>query len=58
VSALDLVPVAVRDNNRVSLIVVPLTIGLSILVACLQTAWLVKKNPAYLRLTKFYGRSS
>jgi cytochrome d ubiquinol oxidase subunit I len=37
-------------------IFVPLTIGLSILVACLQTAWLVRKDPAYLRLTKFFGQ--
>jgi cytochrome bd ubiquinol oxidase subunit I len=37
-------------------IFVPLTIGLSLLVACLQTAWLVKKDPAYLRLTKFFGK--
>jgi cytochrome bd ubiquinol oxidase subunit I len=37
-------------------IFVPLTIGLSLLVACLQTAWLVRKDPAYLRLTKFFGR--
>jgi cytochrome d ubiquinol oxidase subunit I len=36
-------------------IFVPLTIGLSILVACLQTAWLVKKDPVYLRMTKFFG---
>jgi len=37
-------------------IFVPLTIGLSLLVACLQTAWLVRKDPAYLRLTKFFGK--
>ena len=37
-------------------IFVPLTIGLSLLVALLQTAWLVKKDPAYLRLTKFFGK--
>ena len=37
-------------------IFVPLTIGLSLLVACLQTAWLIKKDPAYLRLTKFFGK--
>ena len=36
-------------------IFVPLTIGLSILVACMQMAWLVKKNPAYLRMTKCFG---
>jgi cytochrome bd ubiquinol oxidase subunit I len=37
-------------------IFVPLTIGLSLLVACLQTAWLIRKDPAYLRLTKFFGK--
>jgi len=37
-------------------IFVPLTIGLSLLVACLQTAWLARKDPAYLRLTKFFGK--
>ncbi|HXW44637.1 MAG TPA: cytochrome ubiquinol oxidase subunit I [Streptosporangiaceae bacterium] len=37
-------------------IFVPLTIGLSLLVACLQTAWLLRKDPAYLRLTKFFGK--
>jgi cytochrome bd ubiquinol oxidase subunit I len=36
-------------------IFVPLTIGLSILVACMQTAWLRKKDPVYLRMTKFFG---
>jgi cytochrome bd ubiquinol oxidase subunit I len=35
---------------------VPLTLGLSIVVACLQTAWMVKKDPAYLRMTKFFGK--
>jgi cytochrome bd ubiquinol oxidase subunit I len=37
-------------------IFVPLTIGLSLLVACLQTAWLVRRDPAYLRQTKFFGK--
>jgi cytochrome bd ubiquinol oxidase subunit I len=37
-------------------IFVPLTIGLSLLVACLQTAWLVRKDPVYLQLTKFFGK--
>ncbi|MGI5271513.1 cytochrome ubiquinol oxidase subunit I [Nonomuraea sp. CA-218870] len=35
---------------------VPLTIGLSILVAAWQTAWYRTKKPEYLRLTKFFGR--
>jgi cytochrome d ubiquinol oxidase subunit I len=34
---------------------VPLTIGLSFLVAGFQTIWVRSGNPAYLRLTKFYG---
>jgi cytochrome d ubiquinol oxidase subunit I len=36
-------------------IFVPLTLGLSVLVAGMQTAWRVKKDPDYLRLTKFFG---
>src|SRR5437868_7147138 len=35
---------------------VPLTIGLSIIVAGLQTAWYRTKNPAYLKQTKFWGK--
>ncbi|WP_214107455.1 cytochrome ubiquinol oxidase subunit I [Acrocarpospora catenulata] len=35
---------------------VPLTIGLSLLVAGLQTAWHRTGNPAYLRLTRFWGK--
>ena len=37
-------------------IFVPLTVGLSILVAAMQTAWFVKKDQAYLRMTKFFGK--
>jgi cytochrome d ubiquinol oxidase subunit I len=33
-------------------IFVPLTIGLSILVACIRKAWLVKKDPVYLRVMR------
>ncbi|GLH99147.1 cytochrome ubiquinol oxidase subunit I [Phytohabitans aurantiacus] len=35
---------------------VPLTIGLSTLVAVLQTVWLRTGDDRYLRLTKFYGK--
>ncbi|MGW3767720.1 cytochrome ubiquinol oxidase subunit I [Actinomadura verrucosospora] len=35
---------------------VPLTIGLSALVAVLQTAWLRTGRTAYLRATKFWGK--
>src|SRR5664279_4100416 len=35
---------------------VPVTIGLSLIVACLETAWLRHRNPEMLRLTKFFGK--
>ncbi|TMR89369.1 cytochrome ubiquinol oxidase subunit I [Nonomuraea basaltis] len=35
---------------------VPLTIGLSIIVAGLQTAWYRTRKPEYLGLTRFWGR--
>jgi cytochrome d ubiquinol oxidase subunit I len=34
---------------------VPLTIGLSLLVAGMQTAWVRTDNPRYLRMTRFWG---
>jgi cytochrome bd ubiquinol oxidase subunit I len=37
-------------------IFVPLTIGLALVVACMQTAWMIRKDPAYLRMTKFFGK--
>jgi len=35
---------------------VPLTIGLSVLVAVMQTAWYRTGNPKYLKMTKFWGK--
>ena len=35
---------------------VPLTIGLAPLVAIMQTVWHVTGNPAWLRLTRFFGK--
>ena len=35
---------------------VPITIGLSAIIACLETAWVRTEKPEYLRLTKFFGR--
>ena len=35
---------------------VPLTIGLTLVVAIFETFWLRTKNPDYLRLTKFFGK--
>lgn len=37
-------------------IFVPLTIGLAILVAGMQTAWYRTKKPVYLKMTKFWGK--
>jgi cytochrome d ubiquinol oxidase subunit I len=37
-------------------ILVPLTLGLSILVAVMQTAWVRTGKEKWLRLTKFYGK--
>jgi cytochrome d ubiquinol oxidase subunit I len=35
---------------------VPLTIGLTAVVAGFETAWVRNRNPHYLRLTKFFGK--
>ena len=35
---------------------VPLTIGLTLLIALLETQWLRTRQPEYLRLTKFFGK--
>ena len=35
---------------------VPVTIGLSMIVAGFETAWLRHRNPEMLRLTKFFGK--
>jgi len=35
---------------------VPITIGLSVIVAGFETAWLRNHNPEMLRLTKFFGK--
>ncbi|GAA1008097.1 cytochrome ubiquinol oxidase subunit I [Acrocarpospora pleiomorpha] len=35
---------------------VPLTIGLSLIVAGMQTAWYRTENPDYLRMTRFWGK--
>jgi cytochrome bd ubiquinol oxidase subunit I len=56
VSALDLSRWQFGITTVYHFIFVPLTIGLSVLVACMQTAWLVRKDPAYLRMTKFFGK--
>lgn len=37
-------------------LMVPLTIGLGLVVASIQTAWVRTGNEAYLRMTKFWGK--
>ena len=37
-------------------IFVPLTIGLAPLIAVMQTVWVVTGNPAWYRLTRFFGK--
>ena len=37
-------------------IFVPLTIGLAPLIAAMQTAWHITGNPAWYRLTRFFGK--
>lgn len=35
---------------------VPITIGLTLLLAILETVWVRTERPEYLRLTKFFGK--
>ncbi|MFA6107178.1 MAG: cytochrome ubiquinol oxidase subunit I [Candidatus Latescibacterota bacterium] len=35
---------------------VPLTLGLSLFVALLETAWVRTRDPVYLRMTRFWGK--
>ncbi|BCI53682.1 cytochrome ubiquinol oxidase subunit I [Mycolicibacterium litorale] len=37
-------------------IFVPLTIGLAPILAAMQTAWVITDNPAWYRLTRFFGK--
>ncbi len=54
-SALDLDRWQFGITTVYHFIFVPLTLGLSLLVAGMQTAWYRKKDPEYLRMTKFFG---
>jgi cytochrome d ubiquinol oxidase subunit I len=55
VSALDLARWQFGITTVYHFIFVPLTLGLSLIVAGMQTAWFRTKNPDYLRMTKFFG---
>jgi cytochrome bd ubiquinol oxidase subunit I len=37
-------------------LIVPLTIGLTPIIAAMQTAWVITDNPAWYRLTRFFGK--
>ncbi len=55
-SALDLARWQFGITTVYHFIFVPLTIGLSLLVAGMQTAWVDQEGPDYLRMTKFFGK--
>ena len=55
-SALDLARWQFAITTVYHFIFVPLTIGLSLLVAGMQTAWYRTRDDTYLRMTKFFGR--
>ncbi len=55
-AALDLARWQFAITTVYHFIFVPLTIGLSLVVACMQTAWVRTNNDTYLRMTKFFGR--
>jgi cytochrome d ubiquinol oxidase subunit I len=56
VSALDLSRWQFGITTVYHFLFVPLTIGLAPLVAVMQTAWVRTGNPAWLRMTKFFGK--
>jgi cytochrome d ubiquinol oxidase subunit I len=56
VNALDLARWQFGITTVYHFFFVPITIGLSALVAVLQTAWVRTGRPEYLRATKFWGR--
>lgn len=55
-SALDLARWQFGITTIYHFIFVPLTIGLAPLVAVMQTMWVRTGNPAWLRMTKFFGK--
>jgi cytochrome d ubiquinol oxidase subunit I len=56
VEALDLARWQFGITTVYHFLFVPITIGLSVLVAGLQTAWVRTGKPEYLRATKFWGK--
>jgi cytochrome d ubiquinol oxidase subunit I len=56
VDALDLARWQFGITTIYHFLFVPLTIGLSVVVAALQTAWYRTGRPEYLRATRFFGK--
>jgi cytochrome d ubiquinol oxidase subunit I len=56
VDALDLARWQFGITTVYHFLFVPMTIGLSGLVAILQSAWVLSGDARYLRLTKFFGK--
>jgi cytochrome d ubiquinol oxidase subunit I len=56
VDALDLARWQFGITTIYHFLFVPLTIGLSVVVAALQTAWQRTDRPEYLRATRFFGK--
>jgi cytochrome d ubiquinol oxidase subunit I len=56
VSAVDLARWQFGAVTVYHFIFVPLTIGLTWLVAVMETMWLRRRRPEYLRMTKFFGK--
>ena len=54
-SAVDLARLQFASTSIYHFLFVPLTIGLALLVALLQTQWYRTDRPEYLRLTRFFG---
>jgi cytochrome d ubiquinol oxidase subunit I len=54
-TALDLARIQFASTTIYHFFFVPVTIGLSFLVALLHTAWYRTANPDYRRLTRFFG---
>ncbi len=53
--SVDLARVQFASTSIYHFLFVPLTIGLALLTAVLQTAWYRTQRPEYLRLTRFFG---
>ncbi len=56
VSALQLARLQFGDVTIYHFIFVPITLGITWLVAVFQTLWYRSGDPAYLRLTRFFGK--